>query len=95
MAQVDRVFPKLQFKDPVELAFDPSGSRLWVLEVGGRLVSFAPRAEAAAADVSSIWASFVAPLLKPLDSPSIRDLPPTDSCIWSMSFKIGIRPEPA
>jgi putative heme-binding domain-containing protein len=52
MAQVDRVFPKLQFKDPVELAFDPSGSRLWVLEVGGRLVSFAPRAEAAAADVS-------------------------------------------
>ena len=50
--QVERVFPRLQFKDPVELAFDPLGSRLWVLEVGGRLVSFVPGPEAAAADVS-------------------------------------------
>ena len=51
-AQVDRVFPKLQFKDPVELVFDPSGTRLWVLEVGGRLVSFAPRADVGAADLA-------------------------------------------
>ena len=50
--QVARVFPRLQFKDPVELAYDPLGSRLWVLEVGGRLVSFVPGPEAAAADVS-------------------------------------------
>lgn len=52
MAQVERVFPRLQFKEPVELAFDPTGGRLWVLEVGGRLVSFKPRPETASSDLA-------------------------------------------
>lgn len=52
MAQVERVFPRLQFKDPVELCFDPTGSRLWVLELGGRLVSFTPKPDPAAADLA-------------------------------------------
>ena len=52
MAQVDRVFPRLQFKDPVELCFDPTGSRLWVLELGGKLVSFAPKPDPASVDLA-------------------------------------------
>ena len=52
LARVERVFPSLQFKDPVELVFDPTGSRLWVLEVGGRLVSFTTRPEASAVDLA-------------------------------------------
>ncbi|MFM7806225.1 MAG: hypothetical protein ACKPGK_17260, partial [Verrucomicrobiota bacterium] len=52
MAQVERVFPRLQFKDPVELCFDPTGSRLWILELGGRLVSFTPKPDPAAADLA-------------------------------------------
>jgi len=46
-ARVERVFPALGFREPVELVHEPGGARWWVLELGGRLLSFPDRPDAA------------------------------------------------
>jgi hypothetical protein len=83
------VFPRLQFKDPVELVFDPTGSRLWVLEVGGRLVSFPSRPEVPAVDLALDLAKVRNPFAQALGLAFIRASSPTGSCTSSMSSAIG------
>jgi hypothetical protein len=38
--QCERIFPKLKFTQPLDIAFAPGSSRLFVVEQGGKIVSF-------------------------------------------------------
>jgi len=50
--RVERVFPALSFREPVDLVHEPGSPRWWVLEVGGRLLSFPDRAGASVPDLA-------------------------------------------
>ncbi len=49
--RVERVFPKLAFNGPVDLATAPGSSRFFVVELGGKILSFPIDPDAAAADL--------------------------------------------
>lgn len=51
---IHRAFPALTFKEPLFIAAEPGTSRLWVVERGGRLLSFGNRQDVAADDVRTI-----------------------------------------
>src|SRR5687767_1973149 len=45
--KVEDAFPRLRFERPVELVTAPGSDRLYLLELGGKIWSFANRADAA------------------------------------------------
>src|SRR5438270_10056873 len=38
--EIQRVYPKLTFKNPLEIAFEPGGNRVFIAEQGGKIFSF-------------------------------------------------------
>jgi putative heme-binding domain-containing protein len=49
---VERVFPALKFTQPLDMAFAPSGDRIFVAEQGGKVLSFKPGQDVEKADVA-------------------------------------------
>jgi len=49
--RVERVFPKLTFTHPLEMAFEPGGNRIVVVEQAGKIYSFPNKPEIEKADV--------------------------------------------
>jgi len=52
LGRVERVFPRLEFKSPVQILWEPQTGRYWVLEVGGGLYSFLPQPDPEKADLA-------------------------------------------
>jgi uncharacterized repeat protein (TIGR03806 family) len=49
--ELERLYPKLRFKEPVEIAFAPGSNRIFVAEKAGRIVSFPINDQAPKPDV--------------------------------------------
>src|SRR4051794_33681971 len=49
--ELQRLYPKLKFKEPVEIAFAPGSNRIFVAEKAGRILSFVNNDQAAKPDV--------------------------------------------
>lgn len=56
LCRVQRVFPQLAFLDPVDLAWEPTSARYWVLEHNGALYSFSNQTDLSAADLAGDFA---------------------------------------
>ena len=67
---IERVFPRLAFREPVDFAWEPGSQRYWVLQLNGQIFTFANEADPAIAqlvgDLAMIRAAAHLPLRQTL-----------------------------